>query len=207
MIHHPNETEYNPGGRLSIEFTLNDFFKDEYTISCLKQFSTQFCITAHQLWENLELKTNKHNPPLVHKTPEDVALHYQNSKVKFLNKPLNILQNLCLYQSLELYHDPCLRKYLLTLCKDHVRITTEPTFKGKTLDIYNPLYVAKRLVSVPFRNITDELWLLIMESEKKGLIRVKFHYPWSNEGIDQIYQRLGKYYLGPDNHEYIGKYL
>ena len=151
------------------------------------------------------MKTNKHNPPLTHKTPEDLALDYRNSNVKFLDKALNILQNLCLYQSLELYHHPCLRKYLLRLCKEHVRITTEPTFKGKTLDIYNPFYAAKRLVNVPFKVISDELWLLIMETEMQGLIRVKFHYPWSNEGVDQIYQKLCKYYLGPDRHEDIGK--
>ncbi len=56
-------------------------------------------------------------------------------------------------------------------------LSTSPTLKGQAITVYDRFYPAKRINRLSLANHYDELWLLVLEAELKGLISIQFGYP------------------------------
>ena len=101
----------------------------------------------------------------------------------------------------EMFYHPLLRIFVRKLYVQSVTISTEPTIKGKSIDVTNSNYIVKRIYKRPISEFTDDLWLLIESCEKDGLIKVKFSQPWNDDNNefsdqkDEIYKKLGKNYI------------
>lgn len=97
----------------------------------------------------------------------------------------------------EIFYHPIIRRWVRNMYFERATISTEPTLKGKKdLDLYHSLYPTKRISRRPLKNFRDDLWLMMVEAEKKELIRVKFSLPWENDfDRDEILNKLRSLYL------------
>ena len=101
----------------------------------------------------------------------------------------------------EMFYHPSLRIFVRKLYVQDITISTEPTIKGKSIDVTSPNFIVKRINKRPISEFTDDLWLMIESCEKDGLIKVKFCLPWNDENNefsdqkDEIYKKLGKNYI------------
>ena len=65
-------------------------------------------------------------------------------------------------------------------------ITTQPTISGKGVISANTLhYPVKRILRRKVELFNDDLWLTVLECEKKKLIEVKFLMTWVKDSINE----------------------
>ena len=58
-------------------------------------------------------------------------------------------------------------------------ISTSPTNKGNhNIDIYNLYFPVKRIKEKPISTLKRDIWVLAMNAEKLGLIRVDLKFEW-----------------------------
>lgn len=114
-------------------------------------------------------------PKFIRETPESAADRIVDPDVYLLNTTLVSLTSLCRFMANEIFYHPVIRRWIRNMYFERATISTEPTLKGKKdLDLYHLLYPAKRILKRPLKNFRDDLWLMMIEAEKKELIRVKF---------------------------------
>ena len=75
-----------------------------------------------------------------------------------------------------------------------------PTEKGKkVLDAYSPYYFVKRITKREITKFQDETWIIAVQQEKEGNIKIDFSFPWqeNNKGLlkDEIFKMLKNQYL------------
>ena len=69
---------------------------------------------------------------------------------------------------------------------ENVLLSTQPTISGKGEITANTLnYPVKRIQRRKLLEIHDDLWLSILESEKKKLIEIKFVMNWVRDSADE----------------------
>lgn len=83
----------------------------------------------------------------------------------------------CRFLALELFSFPFIRNYARISFKDNCTISTEPTEEGKKeLDAFHPSFRVKRIKNKPIETFNNDLFLDILEAEKKNWIKVTVQY-------------------------------
>lgn len=79
--------------------------------------------------------------------------------------------------------NPSVREIIKKKYYDQVLISTEPTLKGKDLDVTKYKFQVKRIVKRPLSYFTDETFAMILDCEKKELIKLKFTLKSSDNNL------------------------
>jgi len=136
-------------------------------------FAKKFAFGAYELSRNLEaLATGDQNsiisPPEPEVQPELLAYNFITP---VFDQELKVMTAVCKFLALELFSFPFIRNYARICFKTQCTISTEPTEEGKKeLDAFHPSFRVKRLRNKPIETFNNELFLDILEAEKKGWI-------------------------------------
>jgi transcriptional accessory protein Tex/SPT6 len=116
-----------------------------------------------------------------------------------LQQVLNVMKSVCIFLSHEIESHPFLRQYIWQHFKNNCYLSTEPTELGqKDIDIFSRAFRTKRLNKKPINSFNNDLYLDIIQAEKKGLIKVKIETIISDPELEKILAPLKKAYT-PSN--------
>lgn len=146
----------------------------------IDDFARKFSFGAFELSCNLELlalgdpNTEMISPPDPLVQPEKLAYDYL---CNIFDQEIKVMTAGCKFLALELFSFPFIRNYARNSFKSQCSISTEPTDEGKKeLDAFNPSFRVKRLRNKPIDSFNNDLFLDILEAEKKLLINVTVHF-------------------------------
>lgn len=142
-------------------------------------FVTQFSLRAYEASINIENLENGNFEHLI-KAPTP-AMNPENLSREFLNNiydnELKVMTAACKFLALEYFSFPYIREIARKIYKVNCCITTEPTEEGKIeLNPFNPSFRVKRINGKAIETFNDDLFLDILENEKKNLIKVEIFY-------------------------------
>lgn len=163
----------------------------------LHNVAYQITIKPEELAENFENKRQIKTPALLNQRPNELSEEVSKKEVGFLNTPVKTLKAICKMVAVEYFHHPVVRLYLKGICTTRLYIVTEPTVKGQaSLNVYHYYYPAKRITGIKVNEVRPSLWMLILEAEKKGLVKVSFVMGHRRDPKwDELGKRLEKYVL------------
>lgn len=163
----------------------------------LHEVGNQIYITPDQMAENIIVGEQRFRPKIINETPDKIANEHCNFAVPMIQFPVETLTTLCKFTALELFYHPIIRKNLKRLYTDKILIFTSPTKKGaKEITVYDFYYPVKRVNGKRPSEFTQDLWLIAVEAEKKGLVTISFRLPWEDdEQKDEIRNRLLEFYI------------
>lgn len=120
-------------------------------------------------------------------------------------EPLEIIKDMCVYTAIELQSQPDIRRGFKKHVHDYGIIVSEPTEKGlKELDIFHPSYRVKR-VSKKLKDMTDDLFLDIIQNESLGLITFTIMIEDNIEDVsanqigNKFFQKMFDYFKFPED--------
>ena len=152
--------------------------------------------------DNLKAGTPLHTPSFLNVIPESMAETINDPKIPLLEKSLSTFQSVCKLARDMLYYHPIIRKQVKKLYYEKILFTTEPTTKGKKdIDLYNINFAVKRIKRMPIHDIEPYVWLMALENEEKGMIKIKFEFPWTEGKAyeitekDEIFDKLRNLYI------------
>ena len=192
----PQDQEYGSTREPKFKKMKKRNFAREVMKHNLHEVADKISITPDQLAENLMSNEQKYKPKIINETPDKIANEYSNPNVQMIQIPVETLTTLCDFMALELYQHPLIKKTLKKMYTDRVSVYTDPTEKGKKdINVYNFYYPVKRIRGKKPVDFTKELFLMVIEAERKGLISVKFKLPWDKEERkDEIRKKLLELY-------------
>ncbi len=145
----------------------------------IDDFARKFAFGAYELSNNLEaLVIGDQNrilsPPEPDVQPEKLA---ENYICPIFDQEIKVMTAGCKFLALELFSFPFIRDYARTCFKSQCTISTDPTEEGKKeLDGFHPSFRVKRLRNKPIETFNNDLFLDILEAEKKGWITVVVNF-------------------------------
>lgn len=190
-------SDYAPSGPKLKRMTKRNYAKAVIKLN-LHEVGNSIFITPDQLAENLIINEQKHRPKIINDAPDVVANENSNPNFPLVSEPVETLTTLCEFTALELFHHPLIRKTLKKMYFEKVLIFTEPTSQGeKEVSVYDFYYPVKRLRGIKPSGVTEDLWLIALEAQSKGLIKIDFKFPWGDddEKKDEIRQKFLDFYL------------
>ena len=135
----------------------------------------QITITPEQLATNFDEGRQVHTPTLLRQRPNELSEEVSREDVGYLSRPVDTLTAICKMVAADYFFHPVVRTYLKKICSEKLFVSTKPTTKGKkTLNVYHYYFPAKRIIGKRMSTIEPLLWMLIMEAESKGLVKVRF---------------------------------
>jgi transcription elongation factor SPT6 len=168
----------------------------------LNEYSSKFALSARDFAFNLELILNDPDidnskliptPTNPSELPSQLASKYLSDD---LQQVLNVMKSVCIFLSHEIESHPFLRQYIWQHFKNNCYLSTEPTELGqKDIDIFSRAFRTKRLNKKPINSFNNDLYLDIIQAEKKGLIKVKIEINISDSEYDKIKAPLKKAYM------------
>ena len=169
-------------------------------------FANFSLLPVEKFIENLHAGTQLHIPSFLNIVPESMAESINNPKIALVEKSLSTFQAVCKLARDILYYHPIIRKQIKKLYYEKILFTTEPTAKGKReIDLYNINFAIKRIKRMPISDIEAYIWLMALENEEKGMIKIKFEFPWTEGKAyeitekDEIFDKLRNLYILPPN--------
>lgn len=146
----------------------------------IDEFARKFSINAFELSSNLEhlasgsSLTSMIQPPEPDIQPERFAKDFESI---LFDQEIKIMSAGCKFLALELFSFPFIRNYARYSFKIHCTISTEPTEEGrKELEASHPSFRVKRIKNKPIETFDNDLFLDILEAEKKGWILLSVNY-------------------------------
>jgi transcription elongation factor SPT6 len=141
----------------------------------MNKIANQISITPDELANNFEEGRQVHTPTLLRQRPNELSEDVSREDVGYLSKPVDTLTNICKMQAAHYFFHPVIRTHLKKICSEKLYIKTRPTVKGrKTLTVYHYYFPAKRITGKRMVSMDPFLWMLVMEAESKGLVKVEF---------------------------------
>lgn len=185
----PND--YESKGSKHKKMTKRNYAKAVMKLN-LHEVGNQIFITPDQMAENMIVGDQRFRPKIINDTPDKIANEYSNPSYSLISEPVETLTTLCEFTALELYHHPIIKKNLKKMYFDRVMVFTDPTPKGnKEISVYDFYYPIKRIRGKKPVDFNSDLWLIALEAEKKGLIKINFRLPWGDdEDKDEIRSRI-----------------
>lgn len=142
----------------------------------LTRAAESFSLTADQLAENLLANQRVHRPPIMAQKPMELCRANLKPDFPQFSSESPLFNEMLNYLAQEYYLHPIIRKILFQEMRDIVTLNSEPTDKGKSLTVYDYYYPAKRVSFKRIDKSVNQIWLLLLEAEKKGLVRIVFNY-------------------------------
>ncbi|EAR82689.2 zinc knuckle protein (macronuclear) [Tetrahymena thermophila SB210] len=158
-------------------------------------------LSPQDLVKNLEEMNQINQPQLQQNKPQAYAdnLISENPNVPCMKEAIEALECMVDYLSNELFNYPPLKKWYYEMFKQKCLISTEPTDLGKKqIDMFHPLYPAKRIHKRPYTSFTDDTWLLLEEAERLNFITVKIFLKSENDNNsdnNSIFDIMSKNYM------------
>lgn len=118
------------------------------------------------------------------------------------------------YLELELFTYPELRRWISDRYLKRVVVSTILTKKGEhDIGLYSAFYPIKRIVKKPVTTFKGDMWLLMLEAEKDGLMKIDLCFDWQvnsqtiNYEQDPVYKDLTTNYFDHSRTEDTNTYL
>ena len=141
----------------------------------MQKVAYQISITPEQLADNFEENKQVNTPTLLRQRPNELSEEVSQENVGYLSRPVDTLTAICKMIAADYFFHPIIRAHLKRICSERLYIVTRPTSKGKKiLNVYHHYYPAKRITGKRMSSIDPFLWMLVVEAENKGLIKVEF---------------------------------
>eukprot|EP01117_Protostelium_nocturnum_P006766 TRINITY_DN242_c0_g1_i1.p1 TRINITY_DN242_c0_g1~~TRINITY_DN242_c0_g1_i1.p1 ORF type:complete len:1509 (+),score=429.08 TRINITY_DN242_c0_g1_i1:233-4759(+) len=162
--------------------------KDHYRLckrSGILKFVPNFGITAAQLGDNMEndvtkVPTDPENTP--HELAEDFECNEDFFGKRKGGKADTILASARLAAAQEIAFEPQIRRSLRGVYNERAVVSTFPTEKGKTLDVFHPMRGVIRIDQKPVKAMLTTLqWLELIKAEKDGFLTIKIELPFNQE--------------------------
>lgn len=173
----------------------------EMTQRGLTHLAESFTLTADQLAYNLVGNNRHHRLPVLQEKPLDLSRRAIRPDFPQFKEGSQVFHEMLSYLAQEYFTHPVIKMELFKEMKGIVTINSEPTERGKSLTIYDYFYPAKRVSHKRIDADIHSLWLLLLEAEKKGLIKIVFKYEGGTKDIDKynVRQKLAMHLLSqPD---------
>lgn len=137
------------------------------------EFAASFALSTYELAINLEMLTNGDSSKLIQprepaKKPSTVAYDYTDL---IYSQEILVLTNVCRYLSAEIANHPYIKSYVRKFFNQYATLTTNPTDEGKKeLEALHSSYRVKRIIKKPIDSFDNDLYIDIIENDKKGFI-------------------------------------
>lgn len=145
--------------------------------SQIDKFVKSFSLSAYDVCTNIQSISEGHNliiPPCPTMTPEYSSRQYING---VYDQEIKVMTAACKFIALEYFSFPYIRNITRILYQKNCSISTEPTAEGgNELNPLNAGYRVKRITNKPIESFIDDLFLEMLEYEKKKLINISVHY-------------------------------
>ena len=145
----------------------------------------KIALSCHELAENLERRSAVHLPREVGEKIEKTFQDFRRPDVPEFSDDHRILRSIAMFVAGEYLNYPLIRIQLRSLFEKRALLSTVPTEKGKTINVYNEYFPAKRIRNKRPGEIRAELWMLVREASMKGLITVSINVN-SKEIVDDL---------------------
>lgn len=153
-------------------------------------------LTADQFADNVADEKKIHSPPVIEEKPDIKANQIVRKDISYLSTPVETLSQICEYVAREYFYHPIVKTYLRRLYNDRILISTNPLERGKGMKVYDYYYPTKRIFLKKPNSISKELWMLMVEAEKKKLISINFTFGEDEkQKVKDIMYRLKNYLL------------
>ena len=174
----------------------------------INEFTSKFALKSQELALNLELILNDPNidnsklipTPNPNQIASELAEKYKSEDFP---QTIDVMNYACKFLSIEIQSHPFLRQYIWQFFRNNCYLSTEPTELGqKELDIFNRAFRTKRLEKKPINSFNNDLYLDILQSEKKGLIKVKIEIILNDTELEKIISPIKKAYTSSNDDNY-----
>lgn len=145
----------------------------------IDEFAKRFAFGAYELSCNLEALGNSDpngivSPPEPEQQPEKLVEEFI---CPIFDQEIKVMTAGCKFLALELFSFPFIRNYARICFKAQCTISTDPTEEGKKeLDASHPSFRVKRFRNKPIDTFNNDLFLDILEAEKKGWITLSVNF-------------------------------
>ena len=175
-------------------------FLDNFKRSTLIVLARTGTITNHQMAMNLEfefLGENRIEKMIFPNEPiEKIEMVSFNYIDRFYDEHIKVLTTTCKFLAYELAAHPQIRSYVRNQIFAVATISTQPTKKGITeLDAFNESYRTKRINKRPIDGFQNDLFIDVVENEKKKLITVSINI--EDDKLNFITEKLKMAYIRP----------
>ena len=170
----------------------------------ISDFAEKYAMRASDLAVNLELIMNNEDITKLIPAPEpeeplvDIVKMYISGKY---NTEIAVIEQSTKYLATEMASHPFIREYVFDYFRSNGTLSTTPTELGKSeLDLFNPSFRTKRVLHKPLDQFNDDLFLDIVQNEKKGLIKVDINIIGGEESLKSLKNRIVHAYM-PNVHD------
>jgi transcription elongation factor SPT6 len=169
-------------------------FLDDIKDAKLNKYGEQFFLSPFDLAFNLELNSQ---PSEANRSrlipPKDPMQEPPKLATKYLNntfdQEIKVMTNVCRFLAMEMYAHPMVKTVARTFLRSTCIISTEPTEEGKKeIDVFHPSFRVKRIKAKPADQFTNDVFLDIIENERKGYIKLTID---CNEELTEISNKIG----------------
>ena len=159
-------------------FPIKKSFINECITNKIDQFikqsmlnSMEIAINLEFILKNIDIDSSQLCPaPVPSETPAQLANKFINNVYK---EEMEIMNKACKFIAINLTSHPFIKSYIYSVFYEKCYISTKPTEKGSNeLDIFHPLFRTKRIYNKPVSSFDNDLFMYIIESEKRNLITV-----------------------------------
>jgi transcription elongation factor SPT6 len=133
--------------------------------------SMEIAINLEFILKNIDIDSSQlFSAPVPTETPIQLANKFINNVYK---EEMDIMNKACKFIAINLTSHPFIKSYIYSVFYEICYISTKPTEKGSNeLDIFHPLFRTKRIYNKHVSTFDNDLFMYIIESEKKNLISV-----------------------------------
>lgn len=164
----------------------------------LSEFTQKAGLTPAQVSDNFKQNKLIHNHSKLDLKPQALANKLLS---RTYSEEIQVISNACNLMQAELVSYPDFRAIIRAEYKNHVKIYTSPTEKGKTvLDVFHPYYRVKNLAGgKSVGTFNPELWAEALKCESLELIKIEFKLPWDDIKEDKIFNQVKSFYVTQNN--------
>jgi transcriptional accessory protein Tex/SPT6 len=161
----------------------------------IKKFSSKLCLPSYEIGSAIKFNLPILGPNCDASTLDDAAVEILQSTLSSQNTQ-QLFGNSALVMATELAYDPCVRASARAFLKLKCTISTYPTEKGKEQILpFSELYGLHRIEKKPVTDFFSsqglDVFMRIIDAEKKELIEVKFNFDptglWENLRLMQLF--------------------
>ena len=142
----------------------------------LEEINKKFCLDSNDIASNIELIKNKEPlSKLLHPPSPSCALCDMLKPLISKNTgETRLIEIMCNIIAKEMQCHPFIKEFAYNHLRNNCYVSTNPTEEGETqLDVFNPSFRTKRIRERPVKSFDNDLFLDVLEKEKRNLIAVQ----------------------------------
>ncbi|KAL3856432.1 hypothetical protein ACJMK2_011193 [Sinanodonta woodiana] len=158
----------------------------------LDEIASRFGLTPEQFGENMRDNYQRHEVEQCPLEPQEMATDYVCGQFATVEDVLLGARHMV---AMQIAHDPLVRQSVRQAYFERAKIKVRPTKKGmKEIDEAHPCFTLKYLSNKPVKDMHDEQFIRLVQSEEENLLTITFSIDDEREGAQTYFDEIKQLY-------------